>query len=100
MMIGCRQLTPEREESRLGEESLEEGSDDNEYGEIGLANGDTPKSPGIMRDRALVDTDFGTLLMAHCLSVVSVLGVLRKVAVSQGGLQLSGLSTPSPLEGT
>lgn len=44
MMIGWRLLTPLSEESRLGEESLEDGSDDSEYGEIGLAKGDTPKT--------------------------------------------------------
>ena len=44
MMIGWRELTAEREESRLGEESLEEGSDDSEYGEMGLASGDVPKT--------------------------------------------------------
>lgn len=30
MMIGCRGLTTQREESRLGEESREEGSEDRE----------------------------------------------------------------------
>lgn len=54
-----------------------------------------------MSDRALVDTDFGTLLTAHCLSVISGLGVLRKVPISKEGLQeLSGLSTASSLDGT
>lgn len=68
---------------------------------MGLANGDTPKtSPGIMSDRALVDTDFGTLLTAHCFSVASSLGAARKEAVSEEGLQeLSRLSTPSPRDG-
>lgn len=56
--------------------------------------------PGIMSDRALVDTDFGTLLTAHCFSVVSGLGAVRKAAVSEEGLQeLSRLSTPSPRDG-
>lgn len=52
MMIGWRLLTPEREESRLGEESLEEGSDDSEYGEMGLANGDTPKTSVVQENRS------------------------------------------------
>lgn len=47
MMIGCRGLTAQREESRLGEESLEDGSDDSEYGDMGLASGDTPKTSTI-----------------------------------------------------
>lgn len=56
--------------------------------------------PGIMSDRALVDTDFGTLLTANCFSVISGLGAVRKVAVSEEGLQeLSRLSTPSPRDG-
>lgn len=94
-------MTPLREESLLGEESLEDGSDDSEYGEMGLANGDTPKtSPGIMSDRALVDTDFGTLLTVHCFSVASGLEAVSKEAVSEECLQeLSRLSTPSPREG-
>lgn len=44
MMIGWRELAAEREESRLGEESLEEGFDDSECGDMGLANGDAPKT--------------------------------------------------------
>lgn len=44
MMIGWREMAAEREESRLGEESLEEGFDDSECGDMGLASGDTPKT--------------------------------------------------------
>lgn len=44
MMIGWRELAADREESRLGEESLEEGFDDSECGDIGLASGDTAKT--------------------------------------------------------
>lgn len=49
-------MTPEWEESRLGEESLEEGSDDSEYGEIGLTNGDTPKT-SVEQDNRLQHID-------------------------------------------
>lgn len=41
MMIGCLGLKDEREESRLGEESLEDGSEDKERGDTGLPRGDT-----------------------------------------------------------
>lgn len=41
MTIGCLGLKEEIEESRLGEESLEDGSDDIDSGETGLPNGDT-----------------------------------------------------------
>ena len=42
MTTGCRGLTAQRAESRLGEESREEGSEEREYGDMGLARGDTP----------------------------------------------------------
>lgn len=62
MTMGCRGLGVQWEESLLGEESLEDGSEEREYGERGLASGETPKiSPGINRERAPVDTDLGTL---------------------------------------
>lgn len=47
-------MTPLREESRLGEESLEDGSDDSEYGEMGLANGDTPKTSRGTKERGQI----------------------------------------------
>lgn len=50
MTTGCRGLWVQREESRLGEESLEDGSEDREYGDRGLASGDTPKISGKTRD--------------------------------------------------
>lgn len=43
-MIGWREMAAEREESRLGEESLEDGFDDSECGDMGLASGDVPKT--------------------------------------------------------
>lgn len=43
MTTGWRGLALKREESRLGDESREEGSEESEYGEMGLASGDTPK---------------------------------------------------------
>lgn len=44
MMMGCRGLAEKSEESLLGEESREEGSEEREYGDSGLARGDTPKT--------------------------------------------------------
>lgn len=45
MMMGCRGLAEKsEEESLLGEESREEGSEEREYGESGLARGDTPNT--------------------------------------------------------
>lgn len=49
MTTGCRGSAAKRDESRLGEESLEEGSEEREYGDRGLASGDTPKISGKIR---------------------------------------------------
>lgn len=47
MITGCRAWTAHRDrESRLGDESLEDGSEDSEYGDRGLASGDTPRMSG------------------------------------------------------
>ena len=60
-----------------------------------------PLPPGIMRERALAETDLGTLAPGGCLSP-ALSG--RRVAGwgSAEGLdeEPSGLSTPSPLDGS
>lgn len=50
MTMGCRGLWVQWDESLLGEESLEDGSEEREYGERGLASGETPKISGKTRN--------------------------------------------------
>lgn len=50
MTTGWRGMALKREESLLGDESLEDGSEEREYGDRGLARGDTPKISGRRRN--------------------------------------------------
>lgn len=60
-MAGLTLLTA-GDRSRLGDESLEDGLDDRECGDMGLANGEAPWwSAGIIRDSVVADADLMTL---------------------------------------
>lgn len=52
-MMGCRGFAVQRDESLLGDESLEDGSEEREYGDRGLASGDAPKISGEINNHHL-----------------------------------------------
>jgi len=71
MTTGCRGAALQREESRLGEESLEDGSEEREYGERGLASGDAPNTSGRTTDDhqpermlSYYHSDFGSVVLS------------------------------------
>ncbi|TNN61239.1 hypothetical protein EYF80_028534 [Liparis tanakae] len=92
MTMGCRGAALQREESRLGDESLEDGSEEREYGERGLASGDAPNTSGRTRDDHQPDAFISSFRLWQ-----RALSGLRELVWALRSPALSGLCTSSPL---
>lgn len=89
MMMGGRRLVMLREESRLGDESREDGLEERECGEMGLMRAPLAQSSEVMiRDRAETEADLGTLLPEDTLCFSGVFFGLPSLRPSPGSRAL------------
>lgn len=67
MVMGERSTLTAGKKSLLGEESRDEGLEEKEWGDMGLASGEKPpccSTDGMITDRAVAEADLMTLLPA------------------------------------